>query len=54
MENEPEPPEIDVGFAGLAGVWANSTSVAHTEDEFMLDFVRLDITRRDTGSSWRR
>lgn len=47
MEGSPEGaqvPQIFIGEAQMAGVWANFARVGHSEHEFTLDFVRLDFS----------
>ena len=41
---EPEPVEIIIEPAQLAGVWANFARVTHSEHEFTLDFIRMDYS----------
>ena len=45
-EEQPQEPttEIIIEPHQLAGVWANSARVTHSEHEFTLDFVRMDYS----------
>lgn len=42
MEGSPETPDLRITPELLAGVWANEVVVTLGEQEFTLDFVRLD------------